>query len=494
MYIDETNAESQLVYDTIDEEECPGKACKTEYLHSSPLCEDSIAVLKCDPDFIRSILVSVRLGRCQQPGNGLTPIPEGKVDSIPRPVWPNDDPSSDRARPASRPPTKSRTRNRHNHPPQHRSRRHSAVGAENGAAPIKVKHRANVGRPLLADSAAAAALLPPALSHILRQLSHNINDAMENADRVEIPPDAVLRSLRTKINSCLEAVSAKEAAAYAADTVADLYERGSGDSGCVTGDRSVVATLSRAFSFVNAFHKDGSHRRNDGTDTGGGDEDDDIERGRLMLLKRLGRFPPPVSSNARTAADPCYERLPPSSSGSASGSGSSSSCASTSGFSDLTHTPVSSNSSASDSPPACRSVAENGGHAKTTAAVAASTAKSGAKCHQRHSESGSSGIGCEGSGGGGVGPIPQHGGNEVKAVGPSFASSFPYHAIPHQTTVSGDVPSRRGSTCDIVADRVGSLARATSVHLTTDTLLSVSTYLVTYSPPYRLALYRSSFS
>lgn len=311
---------------------------------------------------------------------------------------------------------------------------------------------------------------------------------MENADRVEIPPDTVLRSLRTKINSCLETISAKEAATYAADAVADLYERGSGDSGCVVSDSSVVATLSRAFSFVNAFQKDGSHRQNRNGDVRPEeDDDDDVEKGRLMLLKRLGRFPPPTTSNPRASGDASYERLQRSSSGSASGAGSgscsglSSSCASTSGFSDFTHTPASSNSSASDSPPASRSAE---GNRSGTGPAALLSARTDNVFQQRRSESSSSGISGEGSAGsGGVEAVLKNGCNDVTVVGsPSFTSSFPYHAIPNQRTGSDDVPSRSGSTCGIVAKGIGCLAEATSIHLKTDTLLSVSTTFFVFPP------------
>lgn len=444
-------------------------------------------MLKRDPDFIRSILVSVRLGRCHQRGNGLTPIPEGKVDGIPRPIWPNDD-STDRAQSAGEHAAGKRERR---HRQQRQARSHGSGGrVKNGAAPIRAERRADVVGPLFADAGSTAALLPPALAHILRELSHSINDAMENADRVEIPPDTVLRSLRAKINSCLETISAKEAAAYAADTVADLYERASGDSGCVVGDRSVVATLSRAFSFVNAFHKDGSHRRGDHNGNGvnvdgDGDDDDDVEKGRLMLLKRLGRFPPPAPSDQRTTADASYERLQRSSSGSASGvasaSGSSSSCASTSGFSDLTHTPTSSNSSASDSPPASRST-ESTHCVAGGGAILLSARTDDVYQQKRSSESSSSGVSGEGSASSGrVEAVLKNGCNDVKVVSsPSFASSFPYHAIPDHTTVSGDVPSRSGSTCGIVAKGIGCLAEAASIHSKTDTLLSVSTFFSSY--------------
>lgn len=496
LYIDETNVDSRYIYDSIDDEECTGQACKTEYLHSSPLRDDSIAVIKHDPDLIRSILVSVRLGRChQRSSNGLTPIPEGKVDSIPRPVWPNDDSTDNVESAASHLPTKEQRRNRHHRRP---ARSPSfADSKSDGGAPIKADRRPHRSRP--ADS--TAALLPPALSHILRELSHNINNAMENADRVEIPADAVLRSLRTKINSCLETISAKEAADYAADSVADLYERASGDSGCVVGERSVVATLSRAFSFVNAFHKDGSHPhqpRNGRPDDQQEDDDDDedVEKGRLMLLKRLGRFPPPaaVAPNGYTTSSshPGYERLQRSSSasgsgsgaGSGSGSGSSSSCASTSGFSDLTHTPVSSNSSTSDSPPASRLV-ESSHCGPGPRPDAPSSVRKVDVYQPKRSESSSSSSGVSGEGSAGSGGVEadlRNECNDVKAVGiPSFTSPFPYHAVRSQTTASGDVPSRSGSTCSIVAEGVGCLVAATTIHSKTDTLLSVSTYYLLLS-------------
>ncbi len=273
MYVDDTNgavpSESKLLFQNAPD--CDLK--KTEYLHLSPLREDAVSVLKRDPDFVRSILVSVRLQGYHK-RNGLTPIPEGKLDSIPRPIWPQDNqlqelPDDDTR--AQKPP------------PRHKHKR------------WKYDH-----------GYTNRAMAPPtqkSLPEILRELSVNINNAMANADRVEIPPETVLQSLREKINKCL-------------DTVSPTYEDSFKDS--------AVATLSRAFSFVNSF--------NDGSQ-------EDIEKGRLLLLKRLGKFLP---------NEPRYEHVQRSSSSSSSG-------ASTSGFSDLTHTPASSNSSASDSPPASRS-------------------------------------------------------------------------------------------------------------------------------------------
>lgn len=258
--------------------DCEQNCCKTDYLHANPLREDTLNVLKQNSDFIRSILVSVRLGGCHK-RNGLTTIPEGTVDCVPRPVWPCDESLG------SQPDATTATRIQKL--PKHKYKRWKYdTAAEPTMAPDKQQAKS--------------------LPEILRELSASINNAMENADQVEIPPETVLRSLREKINKCLESCMSPHAADAAELSLKD----------------NAIATLSRAFSFVNSFNH-GSQ--------------DDLEKGRLQLLKRLGRFP--------GGGEPLYEHVQqPSSSSSSSGT-------SSSGFSDLTHTPASSNSSASESPP-----------------------------------------------------------------------------------------------------------------------------------------------
>ncbi|XKL64614.1 hypothetical protein PGB90_004700 [Kerria lacca] len=256
--------------------------CKKEYLNSSPLHDNAITVLKQNSDFIRSILVSVRLGHSHK-CNGLTPIPEGVIDCVPRPIWPKDESFDSRYD-----DSKIQKTSKYKHK--------------------RWKYDKTSSRAMVSEK-------KKSLPEILRELSVSINNAMENADRVEIPPEAVLHSLREKINKCLDTMSTN---------FVDVSEHAGLNDNTVT-------TLSRAFSFVNSFN-DGSHH-------------DDIEKGRLLLLKRLGKFP---------LSESHYEQVQRSSSSSSSG-------ASTSGFSDLTHTPVSSNSSAPDSPPASRTVENNEG-------------------------------------------------------------------------------------------------------------------------------------
>lgn len=250
----------------------------------NPLRDNTISVLKQNSEFIHSILVSVHHDRCHK-HNGLTTIHEGSVDCIPRPVWPADETVDLRYDASSVQKL-----------PEHKHKRWKYDTA------IKPTMAPDINKP------------QKSLPDILRELSISINNAMANADQVEIPPETILHSLREKINKCLESCMFPQ--------VVDSAELSLKDN--------AIATLSRAFSFVNSFNH-GSQ--------------DDLEKGRLLLLKRLGKFP---------AGELLYEHVQQPSSFSSSGTSSSSS-----GFSDLTHTPASSNSSASNSPPFSRTT-ENG--------------------------------------------------------------------------------------------------------------------------------------
>lgn len=291
----------------------------------------------------------------------LTTIPENRISPPPpRPIWPRDGNNIDNVR---------------NNSVQSNGRCSSSVSNS-------PRYELNLDRRKVATTALSSSddddyvKMPPfsssgcsssdsdkAVSRVLKELSISVNAAIDDMEAMEMPSEHVLRALQDKIGESIRILSGYELSEEQQQQ--DQDNRGGTVSNNTVVDRNqVTATLSRAFSFVDAF-KARSQVVYPASllSTAEEEKEAELQLDRAELFKKWGKFSPLNKAiNDRMVV---VKKIPSSTSKmeqqqQQSTTSSSSLASTTSGFSsDLTHTPASASPSESPSAASRTAVGNN---------------------------------------------------------------------------------------------------------------------------------------